>query len=371
MVPKQKMKTDTLNEPASEFLKCVFATLDSEGLRYCVERNYEQYPEIISGDVDLVMAAADMKSAMNKIRRVADELDWRLFVQYLSSQATHIGFYRNIYPKRFVLVIELFAGGVWRGQQFLSGQTIVEMRHRHGCTWRPHPVHEAMITLIHHLLYNKRVFEKYRRQIKLCVEDAPELFEAELYRPFGKKLAKSILECVNSNNWSKLERQAAQLRRFFLLRSLCFRPFQSIRRIIDICADSGCKPEGIVISLEAMSSEEVEPLADAIIELAVRWHIFIPPTRKKIVFSSSNASIVGEVKSVIASGGIAVILNREKRSLPAFPLKHTLVHVNVHDNMVYISIGERSTSCPVTRETLAFEVWNVILQYRSDEFLRK
>ncbi len=370
MVPKQKMKTDTSNEPVSEFLKYAFAALDSEGLRYCVERNYEQYPEIISGDVDLVMVAADMKSGINAILRVADELDWRPFVKYLSSQAVHIGFYCSIYPKRFVLAIELFAGGVWRGLHFLDAEGVVEMRQRHGCTWKPHSAHEAVITLVHHLLYNKSVFEKYRRRIKTCVEEAPEVFEAELCKPFGKKRAESILEYVQNNDWNELEKQATQMRRSFLLRSLCLQPFRSIRGIVNICADVGYKPEGVVISLEATSSEEAEQLADAIIELAVRWHIFIPPMRKKIGFSGCGASIVSDVKSIIASGGVAVILNGENRCLPDIPMQYPAVRVNVHDNMACISIGEQSTSCSVTRETLAFKVWNVILKYRSSVLAR-
>ena len=371
MFPSQKTKTNTSDKPVSEFLKCVFAALDSDGLRYCVERNYEQYPEIVSGDVDLVMVATDMKSSVNAILRVADELDWRVFVHYPSSQATHIGFYGKFYPKRFVLVIELFAGGVWRGQQFLSAQRILEMRCRHGCIWKPHPAHEAIITLVHHLLYNRRVFERYRRQIRLCVEEAPELFEAELRRPFGRKLAESILESIKSDNWSELEGQAVHMRLSFLLRSLCLRPLQSVRGIINLRTDCGCKPEGVVISLEGASSTDVEPLADAIIELAIRWHIFIPPTRKKIALSCSDASIARDVRSVTASGGIAVILNIENRCLPALSLQHSPAHVNVHKETACISIGERSTSCSAARETLAFEVWNTILRYRSDEFMRK
>jgi hypothetical protein len=317
------------------------------------------------------MLAADMKSGMNVIRSVADELGWRVFVHYLSSQATHVGFYSKIYPKRFVLVIELFAGGVWRGQQFLSAKRILKMRLRHGCTWKPHPAHEAIITLVHHLLYNGRVFERYRSQIRSCVEQAPGLFEAELRRPFGRKRAKNILEFVKSNDWNELERQAAQTCRSFLSRSLCLRPFQSTRAIIRLCADYRRKPEGIVISIESTSSRDVEPIADAIIELAVRWHIFVPPTRKKIVFSCSDASVVREVKSVIASGGIAVILKTENRCLPLLSLQHPLVRVNVHEEMTCISIGERSTSCSGTHETLAFDIWNTILRDRSDELVRE
>jgi hypothetical protein len=204
----------------------------------------------------------------------------------------------------------------------------------------------------------------------MCAANTPEFFEAELCRPFGKKRAKSISECVRSNNWDELEKQAVETRRFFLLRSLCLHPFRSIYRIASLCADTRCKPEGVVISLEATSPEKAEDLADTIIELAVRWHIFIPPIRKKITLSGSDTSIVSKVKSAATSGGVAVIINGGNRCLPDFPLRHSVVHINVHGNMACVSIGEQSTLCSIERKKSAFEIWDVILKHRCDILMR-
>ena len=363
---KAKMTPNLSDEPVSQFLRCAFAELEQEGVEYCVERNYEQYPETITGDVDLVVTLADMKPAVSTICWIANELGWRPFVKYYSSQAVHIGFYRDVWPKRFVLTIELFAGGVWRGQQFLSAHRVVAMRQRHNCTWRAHSAHEAIITLIHHLLYNKRVFEKYRRQIRMCAEDAPGLFERELRRPFGRSRARNILGYVKSGSWGELESQAGQMRRAFLLRSLCLRPVRFARGLIGICAAVGSKPEGVVISLGPMSTQEAEQLADAVIELAVRWHIFIPPARKTMRFSGDGAAIVRQVRPVIASGGVAVVLNQENHRLPVFSRRHPPVRVNFHNGTACISIGKRSASCSGRQEELAYVIWNEILKHRSD-----
>ena len=370
MIHLQKTKLDTSHEPASEFLERTLAALDSSGLCYCVARNYELYPGVITGDVDLIMAASDMKSAERTILRVADNLDWRPFVKYLSSRSVHLGFYSDIYPRRFVLVFELFAGGAWRGQQFLSAERIIEMRHRYRCTWKPHATHEAMITLVHHLLYNGCVFEKYRKQIRKCVESAPIFFEEELCKAFGKKRAKNISECVKNNKWNELENISPQIRRFFLLRSLCLQPLRFIHRVVDLFAEVRSKPEGVVIAVEATSPEEMKQVADTIIELADRWHIFIPPTREKIAFFDNDKSIARSVQSIVASGGVAVILNEESRRLPDFTLQYPIVHVNVQGDLACISIGDQSISCPVIRKTLAFDIWNVILKCRSNALVR-
>ena len=366
MITSKKIKPQLPNEKASNFLKYIFQALDNAGLKYCVERNYDQYPKVIGGDVDLVIVATEMKSAMNIIIRIANKHAWNPFVLYSNSQAVHLGFYSDIYPERFVLVIELFAGGVWRGQQFLAAKRILEMRSRHGCTWKPHPAHEAVITLIHHLLYNRCVFEKYKQQIKICVDNSPEIFETDLCKPFGKKGAKSILECVQGNDWNKLEKQATQMRCSFLLRSLFLRPFQFFQKVVGILADIKCKPEGVAISLEAMSPNETEQFADAIIELAVQWHIFIPPVREKIYLSGSNANVSKEVKTIIKSGGVAVILNETNICISDILLQYPIIHISTNDGIAHISIGEQSTSCLVTGDTLAHNIWNVILKYRSD-----
>lgn len=363
------MITDISNEVASEFLRCTFEALDRIGLCYCVARNYEQYPDVITGDVDLVISAADIKIAVSTILKVAETLGWRPFVKYLSLQAAHVGFYCNVYPKRFVLVIEFFAGGAWRGQQFISAERILDMRQRYNCTWKPHPAHEAMISLIHHVLYNTHVPEKYHKKIRTCFDYNSVFFEAELRKPFGHKWATRISEHVRDDEWNALKNEAASIRRLFLWRSLCSRPLHCLRRVTNLLTDVKCKPEGVVISLEASSPSEARQLADAMIGLAVRWHIFIPPNREKIDFSGSEASIVRRVKSIIASGGIAVILNEENNCLPDFSLQHPVVQIDVQRDFAYVSIGEQSPSCVDMQKEPAFSIWDMILKYRSDILL--
>lgn len=365
MITPKKNKIQMPNERASDFLKYIFQALDNAGLKYCVERNYDQYPKVIGGDVDLVIVATEMKSAMNIIIHVADKHAWSPFVMYSNSQVVHLGFYSDIYPERFVLVIELFAGGIWRGQQFLAAKRILEMRSRHGCTWKPHPAHEAVITLIHHLLYNRCVFEKYKQQIQICVDYGPEIFEKDLSVHFGKKWSKYLLECVQRNAWDELEGQADQIRRSFLLRSLCLHPFRFFQKVVRIFADIKCKPEGVAISLEAMAPNKAEQFADAIIELAVQWHIFIPPVRKKVYFSDNNANVSKDIKAIVKSGGIAVILNEANISISDIHLQHPVIHISTNDGIARISIGDQSTSCLVTGDTPAYNIWNVILRYRS------
>ena len=111
------------NATATDFLECVFEELDAAAVRYCVERNYEQYPDNITGDVDLVVCSASFPTAVEAIGRAAKRNNWQVFIEYTSTQAVHIGFFADIYPERFCLVIELFNGqiGIRYGRNQMIG----------------------------------------------------------------------------------------------------------------------------------------------------------------------------------------------------------------------------------------------------------
>ena len=124
-----------------------------------------------------------------------------------------------------------------------------------------------------------------------------------------------------AEDWNGLEDQERNLRRKFIARSFFLHPWLFATGVYKISSDIFGKPEGIVISLENFTVNSAETLADEIIELAVRWHIFIPPNRKKIVLSSDNS--VKLIKSTVMSGGVAVVFNpsREKLQLSlSFPI---------------------------------------------------
>ena len=351
---------DKFFESASQLLQLVLLRLESAGILYCIERNYQGYPNVITGDIDILVLAADLGAAVREAQDAARQLKWGQFVSYIGTYTAHIGFYSDKCLSRFVLVIEFFVGAAWRGLQFLCPERAIRMRHRHGFTWRPTLAHEAIITLIHHLLYNHRVYEKYRNRIRALVVASPAFFEGELSHALGPRMARALTGLVLAEDWAGLEHRARNLRCNFLMRSFALRPLRSVAAVCKVRADTSKKPEGVVISLDRIQLNSPEILADEIIALAVRWHIFMPPNKRKIVFPSKNAAKL--IKSTASSGGVAVVLNPLGEEL-GISLRYPIVHVEEQDGALSVRIGGESAQ-RVLKGTASIEIWKIILQYR-------
>jgi len=348
-------------EEGTQLLQLVLERLESADIPYCIERNYQEYPNIITGDVDVLVLRGDLGAAVREAQDAARQLEWGQFVSYVGTYVAHLGFYSDKCLSRFVLVLEFFVGAAWRGLQFLCPERAIQMRQRHGFTWKPNPAHEAIITLIHHLLYNHRVYEKYRSRIGALVVASPALFEEELSYALGPRMARAFTSLVLAEDWDELENRARNLRCKFLVRSFASRPLRSAVAVCRVCIDTSKKSDGVVISLDSIRNNSPELLADELIELAVRWHIFVPPNRKKIMFQSKNAAKL--VKSTVASGGVAVVLNPLGEEL-GISLRYPIVHVEEQDSVLSVRIGDKSAQ-RVLRDTAPLEIWNVVLQHRN------
>ncbi len=359
-----------MRHPATTtFLKRVFEELDAAPIQYCVERNYEEYPDNITGDVDLVVCTADFSAAVEAICRAAEQNNWRVFVQYLSSQAVHVGFFADIFPDRFCLVIELFNGGVWRGMTYLSADRILDRRLKHNDTWKPHPAHEAVITLVHHLLYNSAVCDKYRERIHSRYLEAPDLFRSELVYGFGKKLASEIGELVAAADWNLLEDRVAKIRRGFLLHSFLRRPLECCRGIAAIKADVSRKPEGVVINLNGIPPEEADGLADALIDVAIQWHVFLPPIRKKLGLCRRNADDVAEaIAGIEKAGGVAIVVNPDSLDVPVARLRESPFAIASQGNSLVVNDRDKERQLTARAASdAAYESWAFILGQRASK----
>lgn len=349
-------------ESGARFLDLLFERLENADVQYCIERNYKGYPNTITGDVDIVVQKADLEAAVATTRLVAKSLNWSPFVVYVSSQSAHIGFYADKYPSRFVLVIEFFTGGTWRGLKFLPAQRVICMRQKYGEYWKPNPSHEAIITLIHHLLYNRRVFPKYRNQIRDLVNEDPKLFQRELEFSVGLQLAKTVTDLVRNEKWDDLERKSMAIRWIFIVRSIALRPWVSAREIYNLMHQRNDKPEGVIISVEFGHENRAECMAEKLIEIANRWHVFVPPNRRKIFLASDDA--LAKVRMVVSSGGVAVVINPLGIEI-GLPTHFKIVQIQEKEGKLFINFGGGESGQYIGRDADPNAIWNVILRDRS------
>jgi len=82
---------------AKQFLKIIFNFLNKKKIDYCVERNYEKYPNKITGDVDLIVDKKKIKYVTNQIIEIAKTYGWILYQKNI----TNINSYTSFIKKKF------------------------------------------------------------------------------------------------------------------------------------------------------------------------------------------------------------------------------------------------------------------------------
>ena len=297
------------NSDAASFLVSILGWLDHEEILYCVERNYQGYPDRLTGDVDLVVPDGQVAEIARGILDIANNSGWQCYQEHTWEKASYLGFEKAIYPGRFALTIELFAGAHWHGMAYLTSSIILKNRIRHGITWKPHPAHQVIITTIHHLLYNGTVPKKYREEVLLLLANNSDRFIDDLSPVFGHSLAKFALQSIVNSAWDELAKKVKKYRKVLLSASAkrpiesvptMFRGFMAVRKI----------PEGIVLLVYGDDYKERETLCNLLLNVADCWHIFNPPLRKIIHCDPLNAQFAkSDFKSachVLHRGGVVI-----------------------------------------------------------------
>ena len=295
----------------SHFLAAILEWFDDNSLQYCVQRNYQGYPNRLTGDVDLVVLPGQVVSIAHGIRQLAKRVGWDCYVEHAWKNAAHLGFYKPVCPGRFALVVELFAGGGWRGMTYLLASRVLERRIRHGITWRPSPAHQAIITVIHHLLYNGHVPLKYRTEVASLVNEDSESFVHELSYAFGHRLAELTLESIVAGDWDTLANKVQRYKLVLIVRSSLRSPLAFAAAMLQGFVASRHVPAGVVLAVCSANERQRHDLCGALLTVANRWHLFLPPVRKMIDFGSLNPVQVARnrrlIQYVVRRGGVAIV----------------------------------------------------------------
>ena len=373
-----------LSTSASALLRTIFQRFEEVGHSYCAMRNYRGYPDKLTGDIDLVVAPDEIPAAVSTVRRAAMEHDWACYVLDIVPYAAHIGLYKPVYPERYALVIELSAGGGWRGMSYLPASHILNQRVRYGITWRPASSHEAILTLVHHLLYNKCVYAKYRREIRALVLDDEQSFLDQLATPCGNRLARLTLKSVLNDDWEALEQRAWSYRWNLIMRSLLRNPFRFTTALFRAYGGFRSKPEGMVFVVSSDDQERCVQICEALLGLAKKWHLFLPPVRKIIYLKSSSSKEMTRtgklVHQVMSHGGVAIIACAPG-VVPQFELSYYpyVVSCDRDGHLSFMPLQREhikrerawstdSPTIPITADSpqsAAYQIWNLALADRT------
>ena len=303
----------TSHKPAtvSELLTAIFETLDRESLPYVVMRNYEGYPESLTGDVDLSLRAEDMPAARDALIDCARSVGWDIFFEVKRPYVAYLGMCSSQYPERSVLVVELFCGGTLHWNAFLPAEDLIGGRQRLRGFWIPSPNHETVLTLVHHLMWGSKVPPKYRELVHSRVSADPLGVTSVLAKKFGPSLARELVRSVVAQDWERVIGMAKPMRQRLISKTFTSNPAKWMpKAILTIRALRNREP-GISLIIQAPSKELGAPLLKGMFELADEWHLFNPCFRKSYscdTLDEAEAQLRNQKNCQgVAAGGLLLI----------------------------------------------------------------
>jgi hypothetical protein len=221
--------------PFGDFLRALLPALDGHGVRCCVLRNYEGFPEQNLGhDVDLLIRSADLPRAVAALRSV----DGIRIVGATVRAGGPSLFLEGVSAEDGVraLQVDFITSLNWKGMPHLQTEAILEAaipRHAGNMSFLvPAPAHEAIISLLSSLLVGGWVKEKYLPSVRQrFINDRAEVVAA-LRQNFGLKAAERLADAVESGERAQMLECVGLLRASLTLRAVGREPLGSCRSII-------------------------------------------------------------------------------------------------------------------------------------------
>jgi hypothetical protein len=359
---------------ASLLLVKTLEWLDTSEIEYCVERNYQGYPESLTGDLDLVISDSNMLDAAQGIKTVAEKMGWFCYQEHIWEKSAYLGFGKSIFPNRFALTIELFAGAGWHGLPYLPASEILGKRLKQGISWGPHPAHQALITCIHHLFYNGVVPVKYRDEVSSLIRQDIGTFKNALVRAFGRKLAEYLVDHIVSEDWDALPVKVWEMKVLLIMRMLLSQPLKMALALNRGYRAKRRLPEGVILFVIGNTQQTRSYFCQVLLGLANEWHLFIPPARQ-IIGDGIKTIEDSEIKAafrVVRRGGV-LITNCKEDCVFSLPISHPAYQITLDDSRCLVSLkGVASineayaiNTFNETIESIAAHVWNFVLADRA------
>jgi hypothetical protein len=220
--------------PLGEFLDSLLRALTQEGIRPCILRNYEGFPDKNDGgDVDFLISPSKLAQAVKALRsvegiRIAGYTDRgyvvSLFVEGVASA-----------PDLRAIQIDFFLRLAWKGVPYLPTDAVLaeSLPRRAGKLefFIPSPIHEALDSLLTGMLIGGWQKEKYyAKQLLTFTGDRAGVI-ATLQPQFGLRNATRLTDAILAGDKKAILGCIGPLRRSLVLRSILRRPMASAVRI--------------------------------------------------------------------------------------------------------------------------------------------
>ncbi len=319
----------------SDLLVAVRDFLAVNGVPYVLVRNYEGYPDRLTGDVDLYVPLEQVVARLESLRGIVEGLGWVLAHQVrrpwvLVIQAIKV----ESKGDRGILVFEFFDRFQWLGFEYVPFDAVLRLTAVHNGFCVLPPAVGYVITVCHYFFWVGFLPSKYRRAIAQFLDDTMwnRLLLAHLgWITVPLHRHTTHYAALQDNQWTvqagipepifRYPRAFWMLARAVLVAKACCRsPIKGVRSIVRIAGaafgDLG-KPQGRILAVD-LSDEAAEQLLFQF----KKYHLY-KNSRSRVVKAHSKWSGIRALFAAGISwvrGGVCIVNLKEST-----PLVRTLV----------------------------------------------
>jgi len=351
---------------AKQFLKIIFNFLNKKKINYCIERNYENYPKKITGDVDLIVDKKKIKSVSNQIIKIAKKNGWMLYQKNITNINSYTSFVKKNFPNRFVFTLEIYSDASWKSFNYIDGDKILKEKIKYKNLFIPSAIHEAVITFFHHYLYNFEVPTKYRKKILKLISKDTYYFKQFLKNFFFGNLPERIYRNITNKNWKYFDPNFAKRMRIqIILKNIFFNPILSLIKIIKGIYFRFNRPQGILIILNGKKNSMKNQIMMNLLKINYQWHICLPPEKK--IIDDKNVS-KKQISKIINSGGFGILNSHRKfKNLDFIISKYPSYLININKKNLILYLGEKNKNIQIKNNNIkkiSYNIWyNILIHY--------
>ena len=221
-----EIKSETTSDKSTPsirwLLEDLFLRLDDAGVLYCVLRNYEELPERIGNDIDLLVHPGHVKIFRERLERVIADSGWSLLKNF--ERFRFHSYWLKAGQGHLVLHIDVWSVHHWKGICYAGNAAFFEKRKRFRQFYIPDPAVEVGLLFIKDLIQNDKVKTKYRKRIQEFAKAHPEGIQEFLQWPLGARLAGRMTEKASHGAWDDIDAKSWTVRRAVLWRAFLRNP---------------------------------------------------------------------------------------------------------------------------------------------------
>ena len=196
-----------------EILNTFFNRLTSRDILFCVLRNYDEIPDNIGHDVDLLIQKEREKETEDILTDILQEKGWKYQEVWNKDGFKTIVYYGIVNGKFGQLKLDIWTGLNWRGLPWINADYILNNVVSYKNFYIPTTGCEAAVSMLKELMGGGAVPEKYISIIEKGVGEEWIHFKNSVADTLLESDIVYIKECIDNKQWDNIAQFAPVLKK--------------------------------------------------------------------------------------------------------------------------------------------------------------